>query len=181
MSHPEEAAVELKKGDYVKKLVLLSVAALMLASTVLAPVAMAKAPGEQAPGEVDIQSVTLEPNGPWTFSGTIQCTEGRQYVLGYGVLLGVKPNFAAPPQAKGPNKHFWKKLEGLSMRGEVGDCETTGPQSFTLPLSALPQDLLTGKEQIWAFAGGAVCDPAPGFPSRNCAVGHPITERVKLR
>jgi hypothetical protein len=179
MSHPEEAAVEPKKGNQVKKLVLLIVAALMLASTVFAPVAMAKAPGEQAPGEVDLQSVSLEPNGPWTFSGTIQCTEGRQYVLAYGVLLGVKPNFAAPPQAKGAINHFWKKLEGLSINfAAVGDCETTGPQAFTHFLNPLS---LTGKEQIWAFAVGAVCDPAPGIPWRNCDVGHPITEQVKIR
>jgi hypothetical protein len=69
----------------VKKLALLSAAALMLASSVFAPVAQA-----QEPGDVDIQSLTLEPNGPWTATGTIQCTEGDTYDVAVAVNLNTK-------------------------------------------------------------------------------------------
>ena len=61
-----------------KRLVLLSVGALMLAATVFAPVAMA-----QEPIELDITSVTLGTGGTAEISGTIQCTEGLQYYI-YG-------------------------------------------------------------------------------------------------
>jgi hypothetical protein len=56
----------------VKKLALLSVAALMLASMVFAPVAMAQ--GDLA--EVDVVSVTPGLAGSVTVTGTIQCSPG---------------------------------------------------------------------------------------------------------
>jgi hypothetical protein len=57
-----------------KRLVLLSVFALMLASAVFAPVALA-----QEPAEVDVQSVKLGPGGLVTVTGTIECIEGYIY------------------------------------------------------------------------------------------------------
>ncbi len=57
-----------------KRLVLLSVFALMLASAVFAPVALA-----QEPAEVDVRSVKLGPGGSVTVTGTIECIEGYIY------------------------------------------------------------------------------------------------------
>jgi hypothetical protein len=54
-----------------KRLVLLSVGALMLAATVFAPVAMAQE------AVLDIQSVTLGTGGTANVSGTIQCPAGN--------------------------------------------------------------------------------------------------------
>ena len=56
-----------------KRLVLLSVGALMLAAIVFAPAAMAQE------GQIDITSVTLGTGGTVDVSGTIQCTAGAQY------------------------------------------------------------------------------------------------------
>ena len=59
-----------------KRLVLLSMGALMLAATVFAPVAMA-----QEPGDVEFQSATLGTGGTVVITGTIQCTEGWEYKI----------------------------------------------------------------------------------------------------
>jgi hypothetical protein len=59
-----------------KRFALLSVVALMLASAVFAPVAMA-----QEPGDVNIQSVTLGPEGSLHVEGFIQCLEGHDYSI----------------------------------------------------------------------------------------------------
>ena len=62
-----------------KRLVLLSVGALMLAATVFASVAMAQE------GTLDITSATLGTGGSVDVSGTIQCTAGAQYFVQVGV------------------------------------------------------------------------------------------------
>jgi hypothetical protein len=92
-----------------KRLALLSVVALMLASAVFAPVAMA-----QEPGEVDIQSVTLGPEGSLQVTGTIECVEGQYY------------NFYLEARQKQGNKYR------LGSTSTDGVCQTTGPESFSL-------------------------------------------------
>jgi hypothetical protein len=62
-----------------KRLVLLSMGALMLAATVFAPVAMAQE------GALDITSATLGTGGSVDVSGTIQCTAGAQYFVNVAV------------------------------------------------------------------------------------------------
>jgi hypothetical protein len=91
----------------VKKLVLLSVAALMLAATVFAPAALAHHLG-------DVESVTLGPGGSVTISGTVQCIEGGTSQVDVVVLQsrGFKPYNTA--------SYF-----------EFIECESTGPVSFT--------------------------------------------------
>jgi hypothetical protein len=123
----------------VKKLVLLSVAALMLASSVFAPVAQA-----QEPGDVDILSWTLPPNDLWTVSGTIQCTEGAPYSLDVFGILNVNPH-----------RGKFKKHQPISFTEvrEYGDCAITGPQSFTVFL--LPRTV-TEKDKVWLEAAGEV-------------------------
>jgi hypothetical protein len=59
-----------------KRLALLSVAALMLASAVFAPVAMA-----QEPGDVDIETVKWGPGGSLEVTGTIVCEPFADYFL----------------------------------------------------------------------------------------------------
>ena len=92
-----------------KRLVLLSVVALMLASAVFAPVAMA-----QEVGEVVVQSVTLGPGGSVTVTGTIECVEGHHYFGQVDVR-----------QRTGGNVYNTASL------GFSGTCETTGPVAFT--------------------------------------------------
>jgi hypothetical protein len=101
-----------KKGERVKRLVLLSLAALMLVATVFAPAAMA-----QEPGEIDVQSVTLGPGGSVTVTGTIECVEGYHYQGGVDVtqLTGKVYNYT------------FVSADG----GSVKRCETTGPKAFT--------------------------------------------------
>jgi hypothetical protein len=122
------------------------VAALFLASTVFAPVATAKkAP---APVDVDIQSVTLRPDGGLTVAGTIQCVEGGSYFLDVAALQGEKPE-----------KIFVKKNQkpwGLAATLVEGDCETA-EVFFTAELLAIPFE----KGKLWAAAGGFVCGGSP--------------------
>lgn len=95
-----------------KKIVLLSVGALLLASAVFAPVAMA-----QTAGEVDVQEVTLGPQGSVIVSGTIQCTEGRYYSVSVSVRqrsIGNTYTFANDQAS--------------------GQCATTGPTAFTITM-----------------------------------------------
>jgi hypothetical protein len=148
----------------VKKLALLSVAALMLASSVFAPVARA-----QAPGDVDILSWTLPPDDWWTVTGTIQCTEGGSYDLAAAFFLNIKPD---KKKLKSPKKRH----TGVTIREDFGDCEITGPQSFTLLLIPLP---LTEKDKLWVAAAGRVCDFSQG--EFTCNEGELVSERVKLR
>jgi hypothetical protein len=63
----------IRKGEQMKRLALLSVFSMLLASVVFAPVAMAQ---ELAPGEVVVQSVTLGPGGSVTVTGITQCVTG---------------------------------------------------------------------------------------------------------
>jgi|SRR5215211_2462918 len=93
-----------------KRLARLSVVALMLASAVFAPLAIA-----QEPGEVDIQSVTLGPEGSVQVTGTIECLAGSDYTI----LLEVR-------QAQGNQPvRFGNKWTDTFI------CQTTGPESFT--------------------------------------------------
>ena len=144
-----------------KKLALLSVTALLLASSVFAPAAQA-----QGPGDIDIQSVTLEPNGPWTITGTIQCTEGGSYSLQAGIVVGFNPE----------KKHLKnKKPISLTATEDFGDCVTTGPQSFTTFLVPIP---VTEKDKLWVAAQGRVCGLSPEGEF-TCNTGEFISERVK--
>ncbi len=92
-----------------KRLALLSLAALMLAATVFAPAAMA-----QEPGDVDIQSVTMGPGGSLIVTGTIECLAGEYY----SVTIDVR-------QKQG-NKYR------TGSNYTEGTCATTGPETFTL-------------------------------------------------
>jgi hypothetical protein len=162
MSHPEEAVVELKKGEYVKKIVLLSVVALMLAYTVFAPVAQA-----QELGEINIQSVTLDPLGNVDIVGTIQCKEGYSYAIGVGVVQGEKTP-----------KHFLiefvktKKFHQRVSTVFFGDCETTGAQSFAFKLGFLPWE----EGKVWVGTQSQVCGGSPV----TCQLSEPIWERYKI-
>jgi hypothetical protein len=160
----------------VKKLLVVSVAALMLASSVFAPVAMA-----QEPGDVDIQSVTVD-GGRWTVNGTIQCTQGDEYDLLFELFVDfdvVKLNKFLEKDFERYQKRLDKIIEsepGFSVvRVVVLDvpCETTGPQSFTLgPFSLGP----TKNSKVWVAAVGQVCSSP-----FSCNQGEALVERVKLR
>jgi hypothetical protein len=91
-----------------KRLVLLSVVALMLASAVFAPVAMA-----QEVGEVDVQSVTLGPAGSVTVTGTIECVEGYTYQAGVQLRQRTGTGY------------------NVAQVDHYGTCATTGPEAFT--------------------------------------------------
>jgi hypothetical protein len=136
----------------VKKLALLSVAALMLASSVFAPVAMA-----QEQGEVEIQSVTVQPDGDLTVTGTIQCTERWSWDLRVIAVQGTKPDkFIFDPTD--PFKKFKSPKPGLklSTTETFGRCETTGPISFTT-------ELFGGfdKGKIWVGGQTFMCGGSP--------------------
>jgi hypothetical protein len=95
-----------------KRLALLSLAALMLAATAFAPVAMA-----QEPGDVEFQSATLAAGGTAVLlNGTIQCTEGYRYQID-----------AQAWQTTGNRPYNI----GSGFYGE-GACQTTGPETFTV-------------------------------------------------
>jgi hypothetical protein len=150
----------------VKKLVLLSVAALMLASSVFAPVAMAR-----EPGEVTIESVTYRPDSEVNFlvTATIQCTEGTSiYSLGVGLL----------ESAKKPKLDRFDPTR-LVVVGDIGLCETTGPQSFTAEVGLHPPTPTTEKGKIWAFALGRVCDFSQ--PQNTCTAEDLASKQVKIR
>jgi hypothetical protein len=100
---------ESRKEEQMKRLALLSVFTLMLASAVFAPVALA-----QEPGEIDVQSVTLGPDGSVTVTGTIECIEGHTYQAAVFVR-----------QRMSGNVYNFVQVDGF------GTCETTGPQAFT--------------------------------------------------
>jgi hypothetical protein len=85
-----------------KRLVLLSVGALMLAATGFAPTAMAQE------AEIDITSVTLGTGGTADVSGTIQCTAGERFAVTVDVRqakgnhpFNVGRGFSPPLMTKG--------------------------------------------------------------------------------
>jgi hypothetical protein len=90
-----------------KKITLVSVAALLLAATVFAPVAQAQQLG-------NVESVTLGTGGSVTITGTVQCVEGGASSLEVTVRQsrGYKPYNTAG--------YF-----------EFINCESPGPISFT--------------------------------------------------
>jgi hypothetical protein len=65
------------------------------------------------------------------------------------------------------NKEFAAAGTGIS-----GDCETTGPQTFTAELG-IP---LEKNDKFWVAAGGRLCS---GLPS-TCVESEPIFERFKV-
>jgi hypothetical protein len=153
----------------VKKLVLLSVAALMLASSVFAPVAMA-----QEPAELDIQSVTVEPDEPWDVTGTIQCTEGSFYFVGALLTLNFKPTVHKDVIHKNFFKKFAKKPDRtIAISTLETRCETTGPQSFSVgDLTPLPAEFFAENSKVWLLVVGEVFDFTPeGRISNRDVVG----------
>jgi hypothetical protein len=137
-----------EKGDQVKKLALLCVAALMLAATVLAPVAQAQEPVEV---KANVQSVTVRPDPPEHFfrvTGTIQCTEGQHYILQVGVVEAEQQ-----PSAKKFKKN--KDIIRAIIIGRSGTCAgTTEPQSVTAEVGFTD---VTKQSKLWAVAFGQVC------------------------
>jgi hypothetical protein len=98
----------------VKRLVLLSSAAMMLAATVFAPVAVA-----QEPGDIDIQSVTLGTGGTAIVTGTFQCAEGMQYYI-----------FGEVRQTTG-NRPYNVGSISYPDENEWLFCQAAGPETFT--------------------------------------------------
>jgi hypothetical protein len=150
MSHPQEVALEPEKGDHVKKLVLLSVAALVLASSVFAPGAIAQEP---AAGEINVQSVTLDQFGNADIVGTLQCKEGYSYTIGAVALQGEKPEKLLRS----------KKLWQIVSTAITGVCETTGPQPFAFKLGAFEE----GK--VWVLTGVRCAARRFGSPATKAA------------
>jgi uncharacterized Zn-binding protein involved in type VI secretion len=149
--------------EQMKKLVLLSVAALMVASSVFAPVAMAQK--TLARGEIYSASVTYQPDSIYNLpvTVTIQCTEGSRVHAGAVIYEA--------DHKKGP-------IVQLVSTGDSFTCETTGPQSVTVLLGL---GNLTKKSKVWMSAGGAVCDIRPDGGDTNCTEGDVTkTERVKI-
>ena len=147
--------------EQVKKLVLLSVAALMVASSVFAPVAMAK-----EPDLFTIQPVTYQPESEFNLpvTVTIQCTEGSRVWAGAAAYEA--------DHKKGP-------IVQLASSGVPFTCETTGPESFTV-LLGLGQPPLTKKSKVWVGAGGAVCDIGPDGVETNCQGDTTKFKRFKI-
>jgi opacity protein-like surface antigen len=126
-----------------KRLVLMSFAAMMLAATAFAPVAMA------ATGDVEIQSVTLGTGGTVVITGTIECTEGMQYVV-YGDVRQTTGN-------RTYNIGYYQYPE----TGYYASCQTTGPEPFTA--TAVGEKPFR-KGDVLVRTQAFVCDPT-GFCS----------------
>jgi hypothetical protein len=121
-----------------KRLVLLSVAALMLASAVFAPVAMA-----QAPAEVDIQTVTEGPEGSLQVTGTIECIAGHDYGIGLE---------ARQAQGNQPVRY------GGGDTG--GTCSDDGPEFFSVIVLPFPPSKPFRKGQVVLTIQSSVCGPS---------------------
>ena len=120
-----------------KRLALLSFAAMMLAATAFAPVAMA------ATGDVEIQSVTLGTGGTVDLTGTIECTEGMYYVV-YGEVRQTTGN-------RPYNQGYFQSPE----TGNYVACQTNGPEAFTATaVGAKPFK----KGDVLVRTTAAVCD-----------------------
>jgi hypothetical protein len=130
-----------------KKLLLLSVAALMLASAVFAPVAMA-----QQPGEVDIQSVTLGPEGSLHVEGFIQCLEGHEYSISLD---------ARQTQGNQPVK--------LASGGTFDRCPSDGLAFFEADLLPAQGSKPIRKGEVTLATFSSICGPqiCEGVPGGN--------------
>jgi hypothetical protein len=141
-----------------KRLALLSLAALMLAATAFAPVAMA-----QELGDVEVQSATLGTGGTAVLTGTIQCTEGWQYRV-YAELrqtTGNRPynfGFDAYPDQGGP----------------YATCQTTGPETFTITVAG-ERPYKKGAALVRTTA--EVCEPSFSF----CQSARSDFQELKIR
>jgi hypothetical protein len=135
-----------------KRLVLLSVVALMLASAVFAPVAVA-----QVPGEVNIQSVTLGTGGSVTVAGTIECIQGREYQ----VIVEVRQRQGNQPYNFG---------DGFT---SFDTCESTGPIPFSIDVFG---ESPFKKGVVLVNADGSVCDEF-----FNCGYIHSGIQEFRLR
>jgi hypothetical protein len=96
-----------------KRLVLLSMVAMMLAATAFAPVAMAET------GDVQIQSVTRGTGGTVEVSGTIDCYQGYEYQV-----------YAEVWQTTG-NKPY-NVGYGAYPTNQTAICSTSGQDTFTI-------------------------------------------------
>ena len=97
-----------------KRLVLLSMVAMMLAATAFAPAAMA------ATGDVQIQSVTQGTGGTAVVTGTIECTQGWNY------------NVTAQVWQTTGNKPYNVGEGYYPPNGGWATCSTTGQDTFTI-------------------------------------------------
>ena len=123
-----------------KRLALLSMAAMMLAATVFAPAVMAQE------AIVDITSVTLGTDGTVNVSGTVQCTQGDQFSL-----------FVDVRQTTGNRPYNW----GESVYPDFGPRECSGEvQDFTT--TVVGQQKPFKKGTVLVSGGVTVCEPAGG-------------------
>jgi hypothetical protein len=120
-----------------KRLALLSVVALMLASAVFAPVAMA-----QQPGDVDIQSVTLGPEGSLHVEGFIQCLAGHDYSI-----------FLEARQIQG------NQPVKLAQGGTFGTCPSDGLALFSVDLLPAQGSKPIRKGVVTLTTSGFICGP----------------------
>src|SRR5829696_2702252 len=97
-----------------KRLALLSFAAMMLAATAFAPVAMADT------GDVEIQSVSQGTGGTVVITGTIHCYQGYPYQV-----------FAEVWQTTG-NKPYNVGYGQYPPDGSSAICSTSGQDTFTI-------------------------------------------------
>jgi hypothetical protein len=141
-----------EKGGQMKKMTLVSVAALLLAATVFAPVAQAQELG-------NVESVTLGPGGSAIITGTVQCIEGG------GSNVGVTLR-----QSKG-----YKQYNTAFYFESIG-CASTGPFSFNSgPLFSEFPARPYKKGNAVVEAEFFVCSPVSG-----CEVERTI-EEIRIR
>jgi hypothetical protein len=141
-----------------KRLALLSLAAMMFASTVFAPVAVA-----QVPGEVNVLSVELGPGGSVIVTATVECVEGQRYDTGVLVRQRTSGNV------------FLVANNGVS-----GICPSTGPLTFTFTafgrISGEGAEKPFHKGQAVVQTFGRIC--APDFSS--CQPEQTSIEQVRI-
>jgi hypothetical protein len=137
-----------------KRLVLLSVGALMLAATVFAPVAMAQE------GVLNFTSVTLGTGGTVDVSGTFQCPEGDQY----SVFAEVRQTTGNRPYNSGTGNYPNSVLATCS--GE--------PDAFTFQVIGVKP---YKKGTALVSGGFQVCDSETGF----CSFGRTPFEEFRVR
>jgi hypothetical protein len=130
-----------------KRLALLSFAALMLAATVFAPVAMA-----QEPGDVELQSATLGTGGTVVITGTIQCTEGWLY----SIYVEARQTTGNRPY----NSGSWFYPDNGS-----GTCQTSGPETFTVNIVGSKPfkkgTVLVREQTNWCTPDASFCETRP--------------------
>ena len=136
-----------------KRVVLLSVGALMLAATVFAPAVMAQE------GVVDITSVTLGTGGTVNISGTLQCTQGDRF----NVYVAVRQTTGHHPYNFGEGVYPETLVE---CSGEAQDFTTTAVGAAPFKKGTV---LVSGVLQV--------CDPVGG----NCSITRTPYEEFRLR